>query len=336
MRLPIPILLLLVTTRCATAQLSPPSVDDSDKNPYGENFNATTAILIVVVVSGFFFLAFFSLYFRRCSWDRSAVTPAVPGGITASGRNGSRGGLDPALIEMFPILTYSAVTGLKIGREALECAVCLSEFAGDDTLRMLPKCCHVFHRECVDTWLQSHVTCPVCRANLSVGSTEGEGVCPEIPGPEVQSQIGEDAAMERERMGRSHSVGHARGGVDRFTLRLPEHVRREIVQMGSLRRSASMAVFRGGGEGSSRRGYRGFWTTRSDRWATGILARVSTWRRGEAEGSTKKEAAEVSLRGGIMFNCLGNGGGGGRASDVGESSASFDAEKTSTEVLDRV
>lgn len=54
--------------------------------------------------------------------------------------------------------------------------------------------------------------------------------------------------MDRERMGRSHSVGHGRGGMDRFTLRLSEHVRREIVQMGSFRWSVSMAVFRGGRE----------------------------------------------------------------------------------------
>lgn len=95
--------------------------------------------------------------------------------------------LDPPLIETFSTLTYATVTGLKIGSEVLECAVCLSEFAGDDNLRMLPKYCHVFHQQFVDTWLHSHVMCPVCRANLSIGSTEVEGLYPKISWSEVHS-----------------------------------------------------------------------------------------------------------------------------------------------------
>ncbi|KAI7981957.1 RING-H2 finger protein ATL11 [Camellia lanceoleosa] len=61
---------------------------------------------------------------------------------------------------------YLVVTGLKIGKGALECAVCLNEFKDIENLRLIPKCDHVFHPECIDAWLNSHVTCPVCRADL--------------------------------------------------------------------------------------------------------------------------------------------------------------------------
>ncbi|GAU21427.1 hypothetical protein TSUD_32580 [Trifolium subterraneum] len=54
----------------------------------------------------------------------------------------------------------------KIGKGAVECAVCLNEFQETEKLRLISKCDHVFHPECIDEWLGSHTTCPVCRANL--------------------------------------------------------------------------------------------------------------------------------------------------------------------------
>ena len=50
--------------------------------------------------------------------------------------------------------------------EALEadcCPVCLDRFALGAELMLLP-CRHVFHPECVTTWLRKSVRCPFCRA----------------------------------------------------------------------------------------------------------------------------------------------------------------------------
>jgi len=78
-------------------------------------------------------------------------------------------GLEPSIIESYPKFPYMGPdakvdAGAKIPGE---CVVCLGVFEENETLRMLPKCGHVFHAECVDTWLRSHATCPFCRANLS-------------------------------------------------------------------------------------------------------------------------------------------------------------------------
>ncbi|TVT99392.1 hypothetical protein EJB05_55210, partial [Eragrostis curvula] len=50
------------------------------------------------------------------------------------------------------------------------CAVCLAEFRDGETLRLLPRCGHAFHRGCIDTWLRAHVNCPLCRAPVQVAA----------------------------------------------------------------------------------------------------------------------------------------------------------------------
>uniref|UniRef100_A0A0E0K646 RING-type E3 ubiquitin transferase n=1 Tax=Oryza punctata TaxID=4537 RepID=A0A0E0K646_ORYPU len=78
-------------------------------------------------------------------------------------------GVDQAFIDALPVFLYRNVVGVgggTEGKDPFDCAVCLCEFADDDQLRLLPKCSHAFHLECIDTWLLSHSTCPLCRRSL--------------------------------------------------------------------------------------------------------------------------------------------------------------------------
>ncbi|XP_054875828.1 RING finger protein 150a [Poeciliopsis prolifica] len=45
------------------------------------------------------------------------------------------------------------------------CAVCIECYKPNDVVRILP-CRHVFHKHCVDPWLQDHRTCPMCKINI--------------------------------------------------------------------------------------------------------------------------------------------------------------------------
>jgi hypothetical protein len=56
--------------------------------------------------------------------------------------------------------------------EAPQCAVCLQDFDrsgsyadGERILKTKP-CRHVFHKECLERWLQQNRTCPLCRTDL--------------------------------------------------------------------------------------------------------------------------------------------------------------------------
>ncbi|XP_031376951.1 RING-H2 finger protein ATL30-like [Punica granatum] len=118
-----------------------------------------TVILIVLFV-----MAMLSLCACRCCghhlWNSQSAT-------NPSGRN-SGDGLDPVVIRAFPTLVYSNVKHLRRASYELECAICLLEFEDDSILRLLTACYHVFHQECIDLWLQSHKSCPVCRGNLDL------------------------------------------------------------------------------------------------------------------------------------------------------------------------
>ncbi|KAK9060261.1 hypothetical protein SSX86_020965 [Deinandra increscens subsp. villosa] len=72
-------------------------------------------------------------------------------------------GLDQASIDALPVFVYKELMGFK---EHHHCAVCLCEFTENDNLRLLPVCSHAFHTHCIDTWLLSNSTCPLCRGSL--------------------------------------------------------------------------------------------------------------------------------------------------------------------------
>ncbi|KAH6781712.1 RING/U-box superfamily protein [Perilla frutescens var. frutescens] len=74
-------------------------------------------------------------------------------------------GLDQAFIDALPVFSYNEISGPK---EPFDCAVCLCEFSEADELRLLPICSHAFHINCIDTWLLSNSTCPLCRGALLI------------------------------------------------------------------------------------------------------------------------------------------------------------------------
>ncbi|EXB64914.1 RING-H2 finger protein ATL29 [Morus notabilis] len=138
-------------------------------------------IVLTVVLLVFFLIGFFSIYFCRCfmaailhTWhlrrtpSGHIIRDAINGDVAPRPSGSSATGLDPRLIKSFPTLVYSSIKQVrKENQYGLECAICLVEFEDDSLLRLLTPCYHVFHQECVDLWLESHKTCPVCRQDLA-------------------------------------------------------------------------------------------------------------------------------------------------------------------------
>ncbi|KAJ8439519.1 hypothetical protein Cgig2_007036 [Carnegiea gigantea] len=117
-----------------------------------------------------------ALYFRLCLvWENHGLpheSDRYPDNISTSDAYQRQlqqlfhlhdSGLDQAFIDALPVFQYKEIVGLK---EPFDCAVCLCEFSEQDKLRLLPLCSHAFHIDCIDTWLLSNSTCPLCRGAL--------------------------------------------------------------------------------------------------------------------------------------------------------------------------
>ncbi|XP_047958055.1 E3 ubiquitin-protein ligase ATL6-like [Salvia hispanica] len=330
------------------------SVPTPENNPtMYARFTPSMAVIISILVAALFFVGFFAIYIRHCFDSSSSGGASVRRGglsLLRARRAAAARGLEASVIETFPTFSYSEVKDHQIGKGALECAVCLNEFEDHETLRLLPKCDHVFHPDCIDAWLASHTTCPVCRADL-VPQTGSEPVQPPDDAVVISEPRDNDQQIviqvdEEERnpsfevpnrrpkmvgLGkfRSHSTGHSLvqpgENLERFTLRLPEGVRKEVMDRAKLNRSRSLAVGLER-EGSSRKGYRaggeeessraGRFNRRlelpgrganADRWAfftRGISFRSPRVVADSGEGSTSKRSGSKTPVKMPSFKCL--------------------------------
>jgi len=84
-------------------------------------------------------------------------------------------GLDESLISRIPTCKYVADEGIVDGTE---CSVCLGEFEEGEELRVLPKCNHSFHIPCIDAWLATSSTCPLCRVNIVLAAAVPHALLP--------------------------------------------------------------------------------------------------------------------------------------------------------------
>ena len=54
---------------------------------------------------------------------------------------------------------------LRFGHSSIDCSICQDPFEVDQSVYKLP-CRHIYHVDCVTSWLQQRNTCPLCRLEL--------------------------------------------------------------------------------------------------------------------------------------------------------------------------
>ncbi|KZV41823.1 hypothetical protein F511_37373 [Dorcoceras hygrometricum] len=126
--------------------------DDADFQVKGRSLFFCVVLISIILLATLLFL-----YARWvCNIEYSPPPPAF------SATPAPSRGLDPTAINGLPIVLYRC----SVMMESSECCICLGIFGDGDKVKELPSCKHVFHSECVDIWLITHSSCPLCRASL--------------------------------------------------------------------------------------------------------------------------------------------------------------------------
>ncbi|KAG6682480.1 RING-H2 finger protein ATL57-like [Carya illinoinensis] len=163
---------------------SPPGTLHPPSSSYTFMQSPVVLAVLLIVLLAFFLLGCISNCMHQLHDDESHPRLREPGQeeVTSSLSPGSdsnlRIGVDPKTIGALPVYSYCGNSDHKC-YEITDCAICLNEFQQKEAVKTIPFCKHVFHPCCIDTWLSSQVTCPVCRStrffhdpNLGVRESE--------------------------------------------------------------------------------------------------------------------------------------------------------------------
>ncbi|WOL16299.1 hypothetical protein Cni_G25086 [Canna indica] len=153
------------------------SYDDGagDQYPYNGKVMLAAVISLSIVIFFVLLLHIYARWLLRQRRRRPVIrrvfreplhpptAPLIFPGHTAEIRL-SVSGVDPRIVASLPVFVYRS----EEHEHGLECVVCLSAMEEDESGRRLPECKHAFHVDCIDMWLMSHATCPICRSLVRV------------------------------------------------------------------------------------------------------------------------------------------------------------------------
>jgi len=105
-------------------------------------------------------------------WHNMILFQAASRSLLIIGRRPSRPAVD---VDSLETVTLTLEKLQNAGDEddkayPAECVICLKPWEENDVIKVTP-CKHVFHEDCIRTWLHSATTCAICRFDLSPPSS---------------------------------------------------------------------------------------------------------------------------------------------------------------------
>ncbi|XVF05769.1 hypothetical protein REPUB_Repub05bG0201000 [Reevesia pubescens] len=138
------------------------------------SFHSCSRALLLLLIF-FFLVIFITTLFLYAHWicGQHILSTAADTQVnaTAADHHDPSLGLGPDSINSLPIILHRSLVTNNEGKHGFigetECSICLGVFEDEQKLKVLPECNHAYHSECVDKWLSSHSSCPLCRTSLT-------------------------------------------------------------------------------------------------------------------------------------------------------------------------
>ena len=132
-------------------------------------------------------------WFRPSGRGRGAELQVV---VTVTAAGAARPGYPCAQVDAPPAFEFRCPLeagggGGEATSSSVVCPVCLEDVRGGERVRQVPACRHVFHVGCIDMWLHSHRTCPMCRCVVSPQSQAAmpKAAAEEPPEPSAEDEL---------------------------------------------------------------------------------------------------------------------------------------------------
>ncbi|CAN0913421.1 RING-H2 finger protein ATL52 [Linum grandiflorum] len=164
----------------------PPPSRHFSNDSSSSDFSPLIIAVIGILASAFILITYYTIiskYCRRRGSRSTTIDEILEHGHSSgtgdpnssSWMTSGASGLGESVIKSITVLNYHKDGGVV---EGSDCSVCLSEFEEEEKVRLLPKCRHAFHVPCIDAWLKSHATCPLCRANINASDSSSSSAPP--------------------------------------------------------------------------------------------------------------------------------------------------------------
>ncbi|KAI7746442.1 hypothetical protein M8C21_009623 [Ambrosia artemisiifolia] len=136
---------------------------------------------IPILFSIILFLLFYLFYLKR-TFSRRNSSSSIIHLRTSRTQGSSTLNQDESKVNLEDKLIVIAFNQDLYAKD-LMCCVCLGEFEINEKLHQIPSCQHMFHGDCIRTWLGSNTTCPLCRCSVVNTSKGGHHEPLVIPEP---------------------------------------------------------------------------------------------------------------------------------------------------------
>ena len=78
-------------------------------------------------------------------------------------------GFNKKMLDQLQTTSYTQNFGDLLTVHQPSCPICFEDFKIDEDVVSLPSCEHLYHTECIKTWLVKNPLCPMCRSNVRNG-----------------------------------------------------------------------------------------------------------------------------------------------------------------------